>query len=131
MSGKEYSISELAAEFDVTTRTIRFYEEKKFLNPRREGTRRIYNQADRTKLKLILRGKRIGFSLEESAEIVLMYGPPENDKKQLESAIAKIREKRVELLRQQEDLEVMLLDMRDVEEKCLAALGDLSDERSA
>ena len=67
-----YSISELASEFDVTTRTIRFYEEKGLLDPFREGTRRIYGPADRTKLRLILRGKRLGLSLDESAEIILM-----------------------------------------------------------
>ena len=62
-----YSISNLAAEFGVTTRTIRFYEEKGLLQPRRDGTRRIYSPADRTKLRLILRGKRLGLSLDESA----------------------------------------------------------------
>jgi len=123
---KEYSISELATEFGVTTRTMRFYEEKKLLNPRREGTRRFYSPADRTKLKLILRGKRIGLSLDESAEIILMYGLPANNKSQLEKLIDKIREKREELLRQQNDLEIMLVDLRDVEDKCLGVLGEIS-----
>ena len=89
----------------MTTRTIRFYEEKGLLNPRREGTRRIYSPADRTKLRLILRGKRLGFSLDESAEIILMYGTPGNNRKQLEKLIAKIQEKRIDLKRQQNDLE--------------------------
>lgn len=121
---KTYTISDLASEFDVTTRTIRFYEEKGFLKPEREGTRRIYKPSDRTKLRLILRGKRLGFSLDESAEIVLMYGSPRNNRKQLEKLVARIRIQRSGLERQQQDLEVMLTDLQDVEDKCMAALSD-------
>ena len=118
----QYSISELASEFDVTTRTIRFYEEKGLLNPNREGTRRVYSAADRTKLRLILRGKRLGLSLDESAEIILMYGTPGNNRRQLESLLAKIREKRADLSRQQRDLKAMLKELADAEDKCLEAL---------
>jgi len=121
-----YSISDLAHEFDVTTRTIRFYEEKGLLNPRRNGTRRIYSPADRTKLRLILRGKRLGFRLDESAEIIGMYGSPGNNRKQLEVLIAGIREKRAEMKRQQRDLNAMLRELSDAEEKCRAALLELS-----
>ena len=121
---KTYTISDLANEFDVTTRTIRFYEEKGFLKPEREGTRRIFKPSDRTKLRLILRGKRLGFSLDESAEIVLMYGSPRNNRKQLEKLVARIRIQRSGLERQQQDLEVMLTDLQDVEDKCMAALSD-------
>ena len=121
---KTYTISDLASEFDVTTRTIRFYEEKGFLKPEREGTRRIFRPSDRTKLRLILRGKRLGFSLDESAEIVLMYGSPRNNRKQLEKLVARIRIQRSGLERQQQDLEVMLTDLQDVEDKCMAALSD-------
>ena len=121
---KTYTISDLASEFDVTTRTIRFYEEKGFLKPERKGTRRIYRPSDRTKLRLILRGKRLGFSLDESAEIVLMYGSPRNNRKQLEKLVARIRIQRSGLERQQQDLEIMLTDLRDVEDKCMAALSD-------
>ncbi len=117
-----YSISELASEFDVTTRTIRFYEEKGLLNPGRVGTRRIYSAADRTKLRLILRGKRLGLSLDESAEIILMYGTPGNNRRQLESLLTKIREKRAELTRQQRDLKAMLKELAEAEDKCLEAL---------
>jgi DNA-binding transcriptional MerR regulator len=118
-----YSISDLAGEFDVTTRTIRFYEEKGLLDPRREGTRRIYSPADRTKLRLILRGKRLGFSLDESADIILMYGTPGNNRKQLEKLIAKIQEKHTELKRQQNDLRAMLKELTGAEHKCRAALA--------
>lgn len=117
-----YTISHLASEFDVTTRTIRFYEEKGLLKPKREGTRRIYNAADRTKLRLILRGKRLGLSLDESAEIILMYGTPGNNRKQLEALVIKIQEKRAELKRQQSDLRLMLKELAGAEQKCRTAL---------
>ena len=124
-----YSISELAFEFDVTTRTIRFYEEKGLLKPGRDGSRRIYSPADRTRLRLILRGKRLGFSLDESAEIVLMYGSPGNNSKQLEKLITTIRDKRTALIQQQKDIKVMLLDLNDAEGKCLASLAVPERER--
>ena len=127
---KNYSISDLASEFDVTTRTIRFYEEKGFLKPAREGTRRIYSPSDRIKLRLILRGKRLGLSLDESAEIVLMYGSPRNNRKQLEKLLARIREKQEELKSQQQDLEFMLLDLRNAEDKCLDALSEMTARKS-
>lgn len=120
---KQYTIRELADEFDVTTRTLRFYEEKGLLSPTRDGTSRLYSSADRTRLRLILRGKRLGLSLEESSSIVLMYDSAKSNNDQLQSLITKIREKRAQLIDQQNDLELMLLDLRDAEERCLAALG--------
>ena len=124
MTKKLYGIRDLASEFDVTTRTIRYYEEKGLLSPRREGSQRIYSASDRTKLKLILRGKRLGLSLNESAEIVLMYGSPEKNRQQLEKLIDRIRLKRLELERQKDDLETMLSDLQGVEHKCRVALKD-------
>jgi DNA-binding transcriptional MerR regulator len=120
-----YSISDLAGEFDVTTRTIRFYEEKGLLKPRREGTRRIYGPADRTRLRLILRGKRLGLSLDESAEIIGLYGSPGNNRRQLELLIEKIGQRREVLQRQQRDLEAMLRELADAESKCREALDGL------
>ena len=120
-----YSIGDLASEFGVTTRTIRFYEEKGLLDPERNGKHRVYSPSDRTKLRLILRGKRLGLSLDESAEIILMYGTPGNNRKQLEKLIATIRAKRAELRRQQEDLAAMLTELGAAEKKCRAALDDL------
>jgi DNA-binding transcriptional MerR regulator len=120
-----YSISDLAGEFDVTTRTIRFYEEKGLLKPRREGTRRIYGPADRTRLRLILRGKRLGLSLDESAEIIGLYGSPGNNRRQLELLIRKIQERREVLRRRQRDLENMLEELADAESKCRDALDGL------
>lgn len=120
-----YSISDLAEEFGVTTRTIRFYEEKGLLKPQRQGTRRIYSPADRTRLRLILRGKRLGLSLEESAEIIRMYGSPGNNRRQLETLLGRIRERRDDLLRQQRDLQSLLRELEDAEGKCRAALAAL------
>jgi DNA-binding transcriptional MerR regulator len=122
---KTYSISELASEFGITIRTIRFYEEKGYLNPKREGTRRIYSPPDRTSLRLILRGKRLGLSLDETADLIRMYGSPRNNRKQLEKFILRIGEKRAELEHKQRDLEVMLNDLQSVEDKCHVALADL------
>lgn len=121
-----YTIRELANEFDVTTRTLRFYEEKGLLSPSRENQTRLYSNTDRTRLRLILRGKRLGLSLEDSSAIVLMYEPDDNNSEQLQLLITKIREKRKHLLQQQQDLELMLLDLRDAEEKCLNSLHELN-----
>ena len=123
---KTYSISELAGEFGITTRTIRFYEEKGYLSPRREGTRRIYSPADRTSLRLILRGKRLGLTLDETADMIKMYGSPRGNQKQLEKFIVRISEKRSELEQKRQDLEVMMNDLQSVENKCHVALAEVT-----
>ena len=86
-----YSIRDLSRDFDVTTRTLRFYEEKGLLEPERLGQKRLYTAADRVRLKLILRGKRLGFSLDESAELIAMYDPESNNAPQLQALIDKIQ----------------------------------------
>ncbi len=119
---RQYSISELATEFDITTRSIRFYEEKGLLQPTRNGQARIYSAADRTKLRLILRGKRLGLSLEESRDIIEMYDPQRDNSPQLQRLIDKIREKREMLQRQLRDIETLLQDLDDAEARCVDAL---------
>ncbi len=119
---RQYSISELASEFDITTRSIRFYEEKGLLQPTRNGQARIYSAADRTKLRLILRGKRLGLSLEESRDIIEMYDPQRDNSPQLQRLIDKIREKREMLQRQLRDIETLLQDLDDAEARCVDAL---------
>ena len=121
---KTYSISDLAGEFNITTRTIRFYEEKGYLNPRRDGTRRIYSTPDRTSLRLILRGKRLGLSLDETADLIKMYGSPRGNRQQLEKFILRIAEKRADLERKRSDLEVVINDLQSVEDKCHVALTE-------
>lgn len=123
---KKYSISELAREFGITTRTIRFYEEKGYLSPRREGTRRIYSTPDRTSLRLIMRGKRLGLTLDETADMIKMYGSPRGNQKQLEKFIVRIIEKRSELEQKRRDLEVMINDLQNVENKCHVALAEVT-----
>lgn len=123
---KHFTIRELADEFDVTTRTLRFYEEKGLISPIRNKQSRRYSSADRTRLRLILRGKRLGLSLEESSAIILMYDQSDSNGEQLQALISKIREKRRQLAEQQKDLELMLLDLRDAEERCLSALSEMT-----
>lgn len=123
---KQFSISELAQEFNITTRSIRFYEEKGLLKPDRQGSSRKFNAADRVRLKLILRGKLLGFSLEESRDIIGMYEPESANTRQLETLLEKIKEKR-ELLRQRKkEIDHMLKDLKDTEALCLAALAELN-----
>lgn len=126
-----YTISQLSQEFDITTRTVRFYEEKGLLAPKREGSVRIYSSADRITLKLILRGKRLGFTLDESRDIISMYNPTQDNMSQLKSLIKKIREKRTQLTQQLHDIELMMLDLRDSEEKCLAAMAKSNENPTA
>jgi DNA-binding transcriptional MerR regulator len=96
---KTFSISDLRKEFNVTSRTIRYYEDISLLNPNRCGKSRIYSPADRTRLKLILRGKRLGLSLEDSRQIIDMYEPGNNNVQQLITLINAIREQRKKLNR--------------------------------
>jgi DNA-binding transcriptional MerR regulator len=120
---KQYTISDLASEFDITTRTIRFYEEKDLLSPQRQGTKRLYNQADRVKLRLIIRGKRLGLTLEESKHIIDMYTPAGGNEQQLQALISQVRHKRSQLQEQLIDLKNMISDLTDAEKNCLAELN--------
>lgn len=118
-----YSIRDLAQEFNVTPRALRFYEEKGLLQPTRVKQSRSYSNADRTRLKLILRGKRLGLTLEESSDIILLYNPAGN-KRQIQSLVDKIQEKKAQLLQQQQDIESMLQDLQESEQRCLTALAE-------
>lgn len=127
----QYSISDLASEFDITTRTIRFYEEKGLINPIRDGNVRIYTAAEKTKLKLILRGKRLGFSLEESNSIIELYNNEHGGRKQLEVLLKRIAEKREQLQLQMNDLESLMLDLDGAEARCVESLRKDSTKKSA
>ena len=117
-----YSISDLARELDITTRAIRFYEEQGLLAPERRGQERIYTPKDLVTLKLILRGKRIGFSLAECKELIDLYDPASGNRKQLETSMAKIAARRAQLQQQLLDIQQMQLELDTAEERCLAAL---------
>jgi DNA-binding transcriptional MerR regulator len=123
-ANKDYSISDLSREFDITTRTLRFYEEKGLINPVRKGQNRIYSAADRTRIRLILRGKRLGLTLQESSDIISMYDPASNNRSQLQALIEKIREKKQQLASQQEDLDAMIIDLESWEQRYLEVLDE-------
>jgi len=126
-----YRISDLAKEFDVTTRTIRHYEEEGLLSPQRRGQTRIFSKSDRTRLKLILRGRRLGLSLDEAGQIVNMYTPGSDNIEQLQALINKIEEHRDKLYQQRRDIEMMLKDLSEVERICLRAIKEKRAEPSA
>lgn len=119
-----YTISELAREFGVTTRTIRFYEDEGLLSPQREGTNRIFSQRDRVRLKLALRGKRLGFSLAEIRELFELYDISRDEKKQLEEFLVRLEGRRTQLEQQREDIEVMLNEITFFATQCRQLLKD-------
>jgi DNA-binding transcriptional MerR regulator len=118
-----YSIGELAAEFDVTPRAIRFYESEGLLAPRREGQRRIYTSRDRTRLKLTLRGKRLGLTLSEIRDLIDMYEPGRDERPQLERFLAVLQAHRSALERQREDVEAQLAEIAAFEKRTRKQLG--------
>lgn len=122
MPEKTFTISELAQEFDVTTRTIRFYEEKGLIAPLRDGQKRIYSPADRVRIKLILRGKRIGMSLRECVEVIDMYDPENNNREQLNALLKRISARRQMLQQQKTDIDHLLEGLTQVESLCRSAL---------
>ena len=113
----EFSIGELATEFDVTPRAIRFYEDHGLLAPRRAGQRRIYSPRDRTRLKLTLRGKRLGLTLSEIRELIDMYEPGRDERAQLERFLAVLESHKASLLQQRADLEAQLTELQAFEKK--------------
>ncbi|AQA20039.1 MerR family transcriptional regulator [Halioglobus japonicus] len=119
---KTYTISELAKEFGVTPRTIRFYEEKGLVTPARQGQKRLYTPADRVRIKLILRGKRIGMTLDESVEVIDMYDPEHNNSEQLHSLIATVKEKRARFEQQIRDINDIMASLDEVQGLCEQAL---------
>jgi DNA-binding transcriptional MerR regulator len=113
----EFSISDLAREFDVTPRAIRFYEDRGLLAPRREGQKRIYTPRDRTRLKLTLRGKRLGLTLSEIRELIDMYEPGRDERPQLERFLAVLESHKASLVQQREDIEAQLSELQAFEKK--------------
>jgi len=113
----EFSISELAREFDITPRAIRFYEDQGLLAPKRDGQRRIYTPRDRTRLKLTLRGKRLGLTLSEIRELIDMYEPGRDARPQLERFLAVLEDHKASLLQQRDDIEAQLSEIQTFEKK--------------
>lgn len=125
MSSVQYTIRVLSEEFDVTPRTLRFYEEKGLLNPARDGQNRIYDAADRARLRLILRGKLLGFTLEESAELIAMYDPASGNERQMQALIEKIREKKARIIEQKQAIDLLLEDLSEWEKRSVKSLKSL------
>lgn len=122
-----FTISELAREFDVTTRTIRFYEDQGLLSPAREGTTRVFSARDRVRLKLALRGKRLGFSLAEIRELFELYDVSRDEHKQLEEFLAKLERRRARLEQQREDVDAMLSEIDFFANQCRRLLRGETD----
>jgi DNA-binding transcriptional MerR regulator len=113
----EFSISELAREFDITPRAIRFYEDQGLITPRRDGQRRIYTARDRTRLKLTLRGKRLGLTLSEIRELIDMYEPGRDERPQLERFLSVLESHKASLLQQRADIEAQLAELDAFEKR--------------
>ena len=113
-----FSIADLAQEMDITTRTIRFYEDKGLLRPTRRGQQRVYSRADRTRLKLVLRGKRLGWPLDDIREMIELYDTPDGERKQLEVMLRKLDHSRSVLMQQRDDVELALSELKEIEARC-------------
>lgn len=117
-----YSIGELAKEFDITTRSIRFYEDQGLILPTRKGQTRIYNQRDKVRLKLILRGKRLGFSLAETGRLFELYDADKSSATQLNTIMDLIAQKKGDLNQQLEDIQAVLIELTGLQKNCQDAL---------
>jgi len=120
-----YSISELTREFDVSTRTLRFYEDEGLIQPVRRGRTRLFRPSDRHLVRQILRGKRLGFSINEIREIIQIYKEPPGEVGQLKLMIKRIVEKRDDLRQKRRDLEETLAELGQAEEACVERLVEL------
>ncbi|HAA35392.1 MAG TPA: MerR family transcriptional regulator [Gammaproteobacteria bacterium] len=121
-----YSISDLAQEFNLTTRAIRFYEDEGLLQPGRSGRRRVYSARDRVRLKLILRGKRLGFSLSDVRDIIEMYDLDAGETGQLRYFLDQIQERREALEQQRSDIDLTLRELDEIESQCQGRLASIS-----
>lgn len=119
---RTWTISELAQEFAITPRTIRFYEDQGIVSPTRNGRNRVYHSRDRTRLKLALRGKRLGLQLSEVVNLINMYDSPGDTVAQLQHYQTLLRQQREMLEQQQRDLEQTLAEIRQQEQTCEALL---------
>lgn len=118
-----YSISDLAKEFDITPRSIRFYEEKGFITPTRQGTKRIFSSADRVRLKLILRGKRLGLSLEDSVSIVNLYDPIDGNQQQTTELLKQLEQRKASLIAQLNDIRETIAELDELKARLNESQG--------
>ena len=126
MTDRTYTIGELAKFFDVTPRSIRFYEEQDLLTPERIGQSRVYHTKDKVRLKLILRGKRLGFSLAEVKNLFELYDSNPNSAAQLEAMLQMTEHKRALLRQQLDDIQMLMNELDDVESRCREELNEFT-----
>ena len=124
LEDETYTIGQLADEFNITTRAIRFYESRGLIRPRREGTNRIYSRRDRGRLILILRGKNLGFTLEDIAEYLALYDVDRTQRAQTELLLGKVETAIADLNRKKTDLARSLSDLKELRAKCVSFLKD-------
>lgn len=122
-NGRLFTITELAAEFDITPRAIRFYEDMGLLEPTRSGRNRVYTHRDRTRLKLTLRGKRLGLTLQEIKQLVDMYDASSGAVPQLKAFLQVLQQHRQALEQQLDDIEITLAEIGQHEERCQSLLA--------
>ncbi|GAB3113754.1 MerR family DNA-binding transcriptional regulator [Janibacter alkaliphilus] len=115
---RTWSIAEVAEELGITHRTVRHYEQLGLVSPAREGTRRVYRRRDRTRLGLVVRGRRLGFPLEEIAKIIDLYDAPRGRTSQLEYVLSQIDERRADLEQRRRDVEAALTELDTFEQRC-------------
>jgi len=123
MNDAKFSIADLAREFDITPRAIRYYEDKDLLSPQREGMQRVYTKRDRIRLKLTLRGKRLGLSLAEIRELIDMYDTTTDESPQLLKLLTVLSRRKTALEQQREDIEAVLEEIRRFEHQCQELLA--------
>jgi DNA-binding transcriptional MerR regulator len=128
MSDTRLSFKEMCAKFDVTPRTLRYYEYIELLSPEKDGRARFYGPREVARMTLILRGRRFGFSLEEIRQWLLIYGK-KGERPQLESLLSLVDRQLAELERQQAELEVSIADLRALRETAVVEIGKLADGR--
>lgn len=122
---KFYSITELTREFDISTRTLRFYEDEGLIHPERRGRTRLYRQADRHLIAQILRGRRIGFTVAEIREIIDVYNQPPGEVGQLKLLMKKIEERRDGLRQKRKDIDETIGELDQIEEACLNRMAEI------
>jgi DNA-binding transcriptional MerR regulator len=129
-SGPTWTIAEIADEFGVTHRTVRHYEDLGLISPERRGTRRIYHRRDRTRLNLILRGKRLGFPLEQIRTIIDLFDAPRGRRAQLEYVLGQIDERRADLDQRLRDVQDAIAELGEFERRCREDLARLESDAS-
>lgn len=125
-----YSISELAEELGTTLRTLRFYEEQGLITPQREGRQRIFSRRDRARLKLILRGKRIGLSINEIREIIDLYDASRDEAGQSLKLLSAISARRRQLEQQKHDIDQILDEIDRLEEHCRHVIEGFAEDQN-